>query len=211
MSDILFPEITQYTTSLPIERSDVLKEMEDMAAKENIPIVGPQVGAVLFQIARMKGAVRIFELGSAIGYSTIWLAQGGGPECEVFYTDSSEENAARAGSFFERAGVGDRIQIKTGDALAMFENTGGDFDLIFNDVDKDGYPKVFETVLPRLRKGGVLITDNVLWSGKAARPADKGDAATRGIQEFNRLAAAAEGCIYSVLPIRDGVGVLLKL
>jgi caffeoyl-CoA O-methyltransferase len=208
--NILIPEIEAYTAALVPARDDVLAEMEQLAADGNIPIVGPQVGAFLYQLTHLKGARRIFELGSAIGYSTIWLARAAGAGAEVFYTDSDEANAERAREFFERAGVDDRIQVKVGDALEMFDATGGDFDLIFNDVDKHDYPKVLARALPRLRKGGLFITDNVLWSGRVTTPAAPDDAATRAIQEFNQLAAVAEGCLYTIVPIRDGVGVLLK-
>lgn len=210
MSGIVHTEIESYLASLATSREEVLLEMEARAAKENIPIVGPLVGAMLFQLAHTRGARRIFELGSAIGYSTIWLALAAGPDSEVFYTDSDEKRAEEALSYFERAGVADRITIKTGDALEMFDGTGGDFDLVFNDVDKHDYPKVFDRVLPRLRKGGLFITDNVLWSGKVAAPAAPDDVQTAAIQEFNRIANGAPGCVYSILPLRDGVGVLLK-
>jgi caffeoyl-CoA O-methyltransferase len=211
VTNILMPQIETYLSALATPRIAVLEEMEARAARENIPIVGPLVGAVLFQLTHMKSARRIFELGSAIGYSTIWLAQAAGPGAQVFYTDSDENKAADAQEYFERAEVADRIQIKVGDALEMFDATGGDFDLIFNDVDKHDYPRVLARTLPRLRRGGVLITDNVLWSGKVASgPAPQDDASTRAIQEFNQRAAIAEGCIYSILPIRDGVGVLLR-
>lgn len=210
MSGIVHTEIESYLAPLATAREEVLLEMEARAARENIPIVGPLVGAVLFQLAHARGARRIFELGSAIGYSTIWLALAAGPDGEVFYTDSDEKRAEEALGYFERAGVADRITIKTGDALDMFDATGGDFDLVFNDVDKHDYPKVFDRVLPRLRKGGLFITDNVLWSGKVTQPAAKDDVQTAAIQEFNRIAAAAPGCVYSILPLRDGVGVLLK-
>jgi len=210
--DILYPQIETYMSALSMARDDVLGEMESLAATENIPIVGPLVGALLYQLTFVKGARRIFELGSAIGYSTIWLARAAGAEAEVFYTDSDERKAVEAQTYFERAGVADRIQLKVGDALEMFDGTGGDFDLIFNDVDKHDYPRVLAKVLPRLRKGGLLITDNVLWSGRVAKgPAEKDDKATRGVQEFNQRAAVAEGCVYTIIPIRDGVGVLLKL
>jgi predicted O-methyltransferase YrrM len=211
MTDIVYPEIEDYLKALAAPRDEVLVEMESYASEHGIPIVGPVVGAFLFQLTHAKGARRIFELGSAIGYSTIWLARGAGNGSEVFYTDSSEDNADLAKSYFTRAGVTDRISMKTGDALDLFDATGGDFDLIFNDVDKHDYPRVFAKALPRLRKGGYLITDNVLWSGKVARSAARDDRSTQAIQEYNRLAAEAQGCVYSVVPLRDGVGVLLKV
>ena len=210
MPGIVYPEVEAYLSPLATPRDDLLKEMEALAASDGIPIVGPLVGAFLYQLAHARGARRIFEMGSAIGYSTVWLARAAGPEAEVFYTDSDERRAGQARGFFERAGLADRIQIEVGDALTLFTATGGDFDLIFNDVDKHDYPRVLKKALPRLRRGGLLISDNVLWSGQVAGrpgPPDKGIAA---IREFNRRAAAAEGCVYTILPLRDGVGVLLK-
>lgn len=210
MPGIVLPEIDSYLDSLAPERPAVLKEMETRARRDNIPIVGPLVGSVIYQLTRSRGARRIFELGSAIGYSTIWLALAAGPDAEVFYTDGDPAKAAEARDWFEQAGVADRIQVKVGDALELFDATGGDFDLIFNDVDKHDYPRVFERTLPRLRRGGLLLTDNVLWSGRVTAPPAPGDVQTPAIQEFNTRAAALEGCVYTILPLRDGLGVLMK-
>jgi predicted O-methyltransferase YrrM len=210
VSEIVHPDIESYLAPLATPRDEVLLEMEARSRAEDIPIVGPLVGAFLYQLVYARQARRIFELGSAIGYSTIWLARAAGPEAEIFYTDSDEKRAEEAQAYFERAGVADRIQVKVGDALQMFDATGGDFDLIFNDVDKHDYPRVLEKTLPRLRKGGLLVTDNVLWSGRVIAPAPPGDSQTAAIQEYNRRAAALEGMTYTILPLRDGVGVLLK-
>ncbi|HEX7878026.1 MAG TPA: O-methyltransferase [Candidatus Eisenbacteria bacterium] len=210
MSGIVYPEIESYLAPLSTSRHEVLVEMEARAAAENIPIVGPLVGAFLFQMVSLRGARRIFELGSAIGYSTIWLALAAGPDAEIFYTDGDEAKAEDAARYFERAGVSDRITIKVGDALDMFDATGGDFDMIFNDVDKHDYPRVLEKALPRVRKGGLLVTDNVLWSGRVAHLTSEDDRETPAIQQYNELAASTPGCVYSIMPLRDGVGVLLK-
>jgi len=210
VSGIVYPAIESYLAPLATPRHEVLVEMEARAAAENIPIVGPLVGALLYQLVSLRGARRIFELGSAIGYSTIWLALAAGPDAEIFYTDGDESKAEDAARYFERAGVSDRITIKVGDALDMFDATGGDFDMIFNDVDKHDYPRVLDKALPRVRKGGLLVTDNVLWSGRVAQLTAEDDRETPAIQQYNELAAAMPGCVYSIMPIRDGVGVLLK-
>lgn len=210
VSGIVYPEIDSYLAPLATPRHEVLLEMEARAAAENIPIVGPLVGAFLYQLVSLRGARRIFELGSAIGYSTIWLALAAGPDAEIFYTDGDEAKAEDAARYFERAGVSDRITIKVGDALDMFDGTGGDFDMIFNDVDKHDYPRVIDKALPRVRKGGLLVTDNVLWSGRVAHLTSEDDRQTPAIQKYNELAASLPGCVYTVLPLRDGVGVLLK-
>jgi predicted O-methyltransferase YrrM len=125
---------------------------------------------------------RIFEMGSAIGYSTIWLARAAGPKGKVHYTDGDSANAKRAAEYFRRAGVAKRINVQVGDALELLGKTFGQFDLIFNDVDKHQYPDALRAALPKLRKGGLFITDNTLWSGKAARAAAPDDAATLGVQ-----------------------------
>jgi adenylosuccinate lyase len=141
-SMIINPEIERYMEGLLPPRDAVLAEMEAAAARRNIPIVGPAVARVLAQLVMMSGAKRIFELGSAIGYSTIWLARAAGPGAEVHYADGSAANAREASGYFERAGVASAIQVHVGDALTSLSETSGEVDFIFNDVDKEGYPAV---------------------------------------------------------------------
>ncbi len=150
------------------KRDEVLAEMEDYATEHNVPIVGPAVARVLQQLALMINARTVFELGSAIGYSTIWWAQAVGDKGRVIYTDGDSKNAERARGYFKRAGVSNRITLHTGDALEFLSEQKQEFDIIFNDVDKEDYPRVLRLVAPRLRKGGLFITDNVLWSGRVA-------------------------------------------
>jgi caffeoyl-CoA O-methyltransferase len=191
------------------KRDEVLAEMEDYATEHKIPIVGPAVARVLQQLAMMINARSVFELGSAIGYSTIWWAQAVGEKGRVIYTDGDSENAERARGYFARAGVSSRIKIHTGDALEFLSEQKEEFDIIFNDVDKEDYPRVLRLVAPRLRKGGLFITDNVLWSGRVA---DKkaNDATTRAILEFNRKLYDAKEYYTTILPIRDGLAVAVK-
>ena len=110
---------------------------------------------------------------------------------------------------FERAEVSDRITIKTGDALELLSEEKHHFDVIFNDVDKEDYPRVFRLALPKLRKGGLFITDNVLWSGKVAEKHPK-EGSTKAILEFNRLLYNSPDLFTTILPIRDGVAVAIK-
>jgi predicted O-methyltransferase YrrM len=163
---------------------------------------------VIYQYAILIRARRIFELGSAIGYSTIWLALAAGEDGRVYYTDGSEKNAEAARRYFERAGVAGRIEVLVGDALEQLASVDGDFDLVFNDVDKHGYPEVFRKAVPRIRSGGLFITDNVLWSGRVAR--NETDDDTRAIAEFNRLICESNDLFTTILPIRDGVAICLK-
>ncbi len=208
MPNVLSEALDDYLTDLMPGRDEVLTEMEEKATVERIPIVGPLVGRVLYQMAVLRGARRVFEMGSAIGYSTIWLARAVGPEGRVYYSDGSEENASQARKFIERAGVADRVVVQVGDALELLEQTEGSFDLIFNDVDKHDYPRVFDLALPRIRQGGMLITDNVLWSGRVTKQSD--DRWTTAIQEYNRKAYGSDEIWTTIIPLRDGVAVSVK-
>lgn len=208
---ITTPNVERYLYDLLPKRDAVLSEMERFAAKRDIPIVGPAVGRLLYFLAQVLGARRIFEMGSAIGYSTIWLARAAGEGAEVHYSDGDPEKARTAGNFIARAGVGDRIQIHVGNSLDLLAETSGEFDLIFIDVDKHYYPAATKLAIPRVRRGGLMITDNTLWSAKVTRKAAKKDADTRGIQEFNRTVYASPELFPVLMPIRDGVTICRKL
>ena len=202
--------VDDYLYSMLPKRDSVLVEMEDYAAKNNIPIVGPAVARVLQQLALMINTENVFELGSAIGYSTIWWAQAVGEKGRVTYTDGDPKNAERARRYFDRAGVADRITLHTGDALEVLSEQKQQYDIIFNDVDKEDYPRVLRLVPSRLRKGGLFIADNVLWSGRVAEKNPK-QAHTKAILEFNRLLYASKDFYTTILPIRDGLAVAVKL
>jgi predicted O-methyltransferase YrrM len=201
--------VDDYLYSMLPKRDEVLVEMEDYASQHNIPIVGPAVARVLQQLAMTIDAKTVFELGSAIGYSTIWWAQAVGDKGRVIYTDGDARNAQRARGYFDRAGVSDRITLHTGDALEVLSEQKQQYDIIFNDVDKEDYPRVLRLVAPRLRKGGLFITDNVLWSGRVAEKNPK-EASTKAILEFNRLLYNSSDFFTTILPIRDGLAVALK-
>lgn len=209
MSAIIDASLEKYLYGLLPPRDAVLTEMERLAARRDIPIVGPAVGRVLYQLVQLIGAKRIFEMGSAIGYSTLWLARAAGPNATVYYTDGDPENAEQARDFFARAGVADRIRIMVGNSLDLIQQMPGDFDFIFNDVDKHDYPNVFHLAVPRLRRGGLFVTDNALWSGQVARKAH--DPATRALQEFNRLIYSSPDLFPTIIPLRDGLAVCHKL
>jgi caffeoyl-CoA O-methyltransferase len=208
MNGITDKDVERYLYEILPKRDEVVAEMEEQARQRSIPIIGPAVARVLAQYARLIGAKRVFEMGSAIGYSTIWLARAVGDGGRVYYTDGSEKNASEARGYFERAGVADRIQILIGDSRDLIDNVEGEFDLIFNDVDKYQYPDAFRKAVPRVRSGGLFITDNVLWSGRVAR--EDADRDTEGVREFNRLIYSSDELYPTILPIRDGIAVCLK-
>jgi caffeoyl-CoA O-methyltransferase len=201
--------VDDYLYSMLPPRDEVLAEMEDYASKNRIPIVGPAVARVLQQLATMIDARTVFELGSAIGYSAIWWARAVGERGRVIYTDGDSKNAERARGYFERAGVSRRITLYTGDALEVLSEQNDQFDVIFNDVDKEDYPRVLRLISSRLRKGGLFITDNVLWSGRVAEK-DPKDASTKAILEFNRLLYDSKDFFTTIIPLRDGLAVAVK-
>jgi caffeoyl-CoA O-methyltransferase len=206
---ITSPAVDDYLYSLLPPRDEVLAEIEAEATRRKIPIVGPAVGRILHQLALLINAGTIFEMGSAIGYSTIWWARAVGKNGRIFYTDGDRKNADQARKYFERAGVSDRINIGVGDALELLSEHKQEFDIIFNDVDKEDYPRVFRLAASRLRKGGLFITDNVLWSGRVADNRNT-EASTKAILEFNRLLYGSPDFFTTILPIRDGVAVAVK-
>jgi predicted O-methyltransferase YrrM len=203
------PAVDDYMFELLPPRDEVLAEMESEATGRHIPIVGPAVARVLSQLALMIGAKSVFEMGSAIGYSTIWWARAVGEGGQVFYTDGDRRNADEARGYFERAGVAARVRIQVGDALELLSEQKQEFDIIFNDIDKEDYPRVIKLALPRLRKGGLFVADNVLWSGRVVEN-NTTDHRNRAIQEFNRLLYASKDFFTTILPIRDGLAVAVK-
>ncbi|HYY70391.1 MAG TPA: O-methyltransferase [Terriglobales bacterium] len=210
VSSITSEPVEQYIYEILPQRDEALAEMEDEAARRKIPIVGPAVGRLFYLLARTSGARTVFEMGSAIGYSTIWWARGVGREGRVIYTDGDSRNAEEARRNFQRAGVAEHIELRVGDALEILsEHKPESLDIIFNDVDKQDYPRVFRLAVPRLKPGGLFVTDNVLWSGRVTEK-NPAEASTRAILEFNSLLYGARELFPVIIPLRDGVAVAVK-
>jgi predicted O-methyltransferase YrrM len=157
----------------------------------------------------MIGAARVFEFGSGFGYSAYWFLKGMDGRGQVVYTDDEEENARLARDFFQRAGLLSRLQIEVGDAMEIIDRQDGSFDIILIDCEKARYPTAFEKAIPRIRKGGLLIADNVLWSGSVVKTSE--EPSTIGIQTFNRRIFSDPRLFTTILPLRDGVSISLKL
>lgn len=208
MGGITVLEVEDYLYAMLPPRDEVLAEMEADAARNDVAIVGPAVARVLYQLAKISGAKKVFEMGSAIGYSTIWWARAVGQGGVVIYTDGDRKRAEKARRYFDRAGVSQRIKVRVGDALEILSEEKEQYDIIFNDVDKTDYPRVLRLALPRLKSGGLFISDNVLWSGKVSKA--NPDAQTKAILEFNKLICESPHLFTTILPIRDGVSVCVK-
>jgi len=208
--DIVNPSIDEYLRRVAPSGEGVPLEMERLADRRHFPIVGPLVGRLLFLLARSIGARDIFECGSGFGYSAYWFAQALPDGGRVVLTEGSAENCASARGFLSRAGLMDRAAIEKGDALEILLRHQGPFDIIFCDIDKRDYPRVYPLMKPRLRAGGLFICDNMLWSGRVA-DADRQDDDTRGIRELTRLLYADDDFHTSIVPLRDGVSISLRL
>ena len=205
MGAIVSDRVEKYLETCLPRRGAVLAAMEREAKRRGIPIVGPQVGRLLAALAAAADARRIFELGSAIGYSTLWLCLGSHPRARVHFTDRSETCREEARVFLERAGFAHKVRFHSSvDAVDALSVVPGEFDLVFNDIDKEGYPRALKAAIPRLRPGGIYVADNCLWSGRTADLRHR-DAATVAIREHNRLALSDERLVGAILPLRDGV------
>jgi predicted O-methyltransferase YrrM len=212
--DIVDPRIEAYMEDR-LRRFDepVLLEMEALAEERGFPIVGRNVGVTLEVLARSVGAKRIMELGSGFGYSAYWHARAAGPGGEVHLTDGDPENATKADDFLERAGLSDRVRIHVGDAVTEMERLDGEFDVVFCDIDKDGYPAAWRAASERIRRGGLYVCDNVLWYGRVAAedPDDRRPEYTKAVLEHNRLIADDERYVSTIVPTRDGVMVAIRV
>lgn len=214
MGEIFIDGIDEYVHSLLPARDEVLTDIEEQARQRQIPIVGPAVGRLFYQLVQMTQAESVFEMGSAVGYSTIWWARAVGEGGRVIYTDGDRKNADEARGYFQRAGVADRIDVRTGDALELLSEEKGQFDIIFCDIDKDDYPRALRLATPRVRKGGLFVADNTLWHGRViAQPGSKEAEmeTTKAILEFNKALYASSEFFTTLLPLRDGVAVGMKL
>src|SRR5690349_13989590 len=159
----------------------------------------------------MIGARCVLAMATAISYLAICWARAMGGAWLVIYTDGDKKIAADALAYFQRAGVTSHVDIRTGDAIELLSEERGEFDIILIDIDKEDYPRALRMAAPRIRTGGLLVADNVLWSGKVADPAMANDASTRGILEFNRTLYASKDFWTTITPMRDGVAVAMKL
>lgn len=207
--------VEQYLIGLAeVEHGDpVLAEMEARAQEHDFPIVGRATGRYLELAARSVGARRVMELGSGYGYSAYWFARAVGPNGAVVCTDGNPDNATHAEDYLTRAGLWERVSYRVGDALAVFAQEPGEFDVVYCDVDKLGYPDCWRAARERIRVGGLWLCDNVLWSGHVATATEPDGLAgsTAAIREHNALVAEDDRYVGSIVPIRDGVMTALRV
>jgi predicted O-methyltransferase YrrM len=211
VSDIISPRVSEYLDSLVPERDAELQKMEAYASAHDFPIIGPACGYLCYQLARMIGARRVFELGSGYGYSTAFFARavkenGGGVVHHVVWDQTLSD---RARGHLAALGYDDLVRYHVAEAIQTLRQTEGPFDLVFNDIDKAAYPESLDVIASKLRPGGVLVVDNMLWSGRIFDAKDT-SANTEGVRELTRRIVGSNGWITSIVPIRDGLIVAMK-
>jgi len=213
MDTPLIPEtLMNYIDSLVPPRQPEMQAMEEQAERMDFPIVGPASGYLCYQVARMLAAKRIFELGSGFGYSTAWFAKavaenGGG---EVFHVVWDEEMSRQAHAHLAVLGYEEIVRYHVGEAVQTLRETPGPFDLIFNDIDKEDYTDSLPVIAGKLRHGGVLIVDNMLWHGYIFDSKDK-TPATESIRKLTEMLTHSPEWITSLVPVRDGVMLAYKV
>jgi caffeoyl-CoA O-methyltransferase len=207
--DIIDPGVESYIASLDGSPDPVLAEMHALAEEREFPIVGAHAGRLLSVLVRATGARRVLELGSGFGYSAWWFARALPAEGRVVCTDFSTENRDLAMRFLAKAGLAGKVEYLVGDALTAARGLRGPFDIVFNDIDKQAYPESIDVAISLLRRGGLFITDNALWSGKVAdeKAVDK---TTRAVRAFNTAVSARPELESVILPVHDGLAVCVK-
>ena len=211
--DIVHPEVDRYLRELVGGDHPVADEMERVAKERSFPIVDRVVGVTLEVLARAIGARRVLELGSGYGYSAYWFARAVGDGGEVHMTEGDAGNQEQALDFLGRAGFRDRVHSHVGDALDIIDELEGEFDVIFNDIDKHGYPEAWRKASERIRVGGLYLCDNVLWEGRVTGVADDDPRPewTAAVKEHNEAVASDERYITTIVPTRDGVAVAVRV
>ena len=214
MGQIVPDLVEHYLGSLNHLADAVLRQVAQQGAEQDLPIIDAEVGALLRVLATAVGAKRVLEIGTAIGYSGIWLAGALPPDGVLVTMEKNPERAAAARANFERAGVADRVRVVVGDARVLVAELSGTFDVIFQDGDKTLYVAMLDRLVGLLRPRGLLLTDNVLWDGEVvpgflAAPLRDGDDA-RAIAEYNQQLNAHPQLMTATVPIRDGLAISVK-
>lgn len=211
MPEIKYDKLQEYLVSLVPPREPELQKMEEIAAKNDFPIIGPACGYYCYQLARMINAKQVFELGSGYGYSTAWFAKavkenGGGMVHHTVWDDTLSQQAQK---HLAALGYADIVQFHNAEAVETLRQTQGPFDIIFNDIDKEGYPDSLPVIKEKLRHGGILIIDNMIWHGQTLDPNDH-ESSTEAIRRFTRDVTSDLDWIVSLIPARDGMIVAYK-
>lgn len=207
---IVYPEVEEYLKRISTIPHWVLSEMENYGKQRNFPIVGPLVGRLLYALIEFGHVHTILECGSGFGYSAAWMALALPENSKITCIEYDTQNIAKAKEFLKEMDVIHKVTFLQGDVMEIVPKNSQTYDLIFNDIDKHLYPKILPFLVERLRVGGMLISDNVLWKGNVAEENPE-DEKAKHIQEFNRLLYENKSLWTSIVPLRDGLSLSIKL
>lgn len=208
---IIQREQAEYLDKLGVQNDPLLAEMEAYAAEHRVPIADREVAMFLEITARAIAAEKVLEIGMAIGYSVIHLARGMGERGIVVTIEPSDDMITTASGFFQRANLFGRVQIARGKALDVMPELTETYDLLYIDAVKEEYAQYLDLGLPRLRSGGVVVVDNLLWGGRVAQPANASDeSSTVALREFNPYFMTHPELRSEILSIGDGLGYAVK-
>ena len=210
MDEIKTP-LTEYAERFTSDESDILHELREHCYahyQDSSMLSGFYQGRLLSMISHMIRPHKVLEIGTYLGYSTICLAEGLAPGGEVVSLDVNEETNAVAQSFIDRTEYRDRIHLRLGDAIFMLPHVAGPYDLVFIDADKSNYSNYYNLVFDKVRPGGFIVADNVLWSGRVLN--EEKDEDTQALHDYNQMVLADDRVENILLPIRDGLMVARK-
>jgi predicted O-methyltransferase YrrM len=214
MANITPQPVTAYLSALRRDPHERLALIDREGRAEGLPLVYPETGALLHTLARGCGAKRILEIGTCIGYSTLWMATALPAGGALITMEFDATRAARARDHFSAAGYADRVSVIVGDATRFLHKVAGPFDLIFQDSDKKLYEPMLDRLIELLRPGGLLVADNILWNGEvipgyvAQKKYSEED--TAAIVSFSKRVVHDPRLYTSFLPVGDGVSVSVK-
>jgi len=211
--EFLDPKIDEYVSAHSEDEPLVLKELTRetwLKAINPRMLAGHLQGRTLSMISHMIKPKTVLEIGTFTGYSAICLAEGLAENGKIITIDINEELEAFAKKYFVKAGIETKIEQRIGDAMELVPSITEELDLVFIDADKTNYANYYEMVLPKLRIGGYIIADNVLWSGKILEDSNKDDADTKALIDFNKKVQADNRVQNVLFPIRDGIQVIRK-
>lgn len=210
----LNPELLKYIENHTSEEDEILAELRRYTFLKVVHprmISGPVQGKFLEMISKLIKPEKILEIGTYTGYSAICLARGLGDKGKLITIERNDELNEIYNRFFDKSGLSDKIKSITGDALQEIPGLEDEFDMIFIDADKEEYPDYYQLILPKMRSGGLMIVDNVLWDGKVIKEEFREDKATQSIMKFNNLVNNDKQVENILLPLRDGLMLIRKL
>jgi predicted O-methyltransferase YrrM len=198
-----------YLARLHASLDPLVLELEELGHRDGIPIVDRVTARLLSTLVHCMQANRILELGTAYGYSTLWMALAMPPAGRLWTIDPDRERTKIAARFFERAGVSEKVDVTNQPAIEVLENFAQrNLDIVFIDANKEQYPEYLELCVPMLKRSGLIVVDNLLWSGRAAAPPKPSDdESTKAIRRFNELFIDHPQLDATILPVGDGVGI----